>query len=217
MRFVIWLQHLSLAILAVSAVVVTGLLVRRELFLPQRPQPGAPVYFQGWRELVSGNQILGSTDGQDTIVVFSDYECPFCRRLFDLLDDLLDEGNDFTIVHRNFPLSFHLAAREAAIASLCAAAVGDFEAYHRKLFASQDTLAKVSWSLLASDETGVNLQAFNDCLGSPVPVLALKKDSLAGQQLELPGTPLLFVNGWRVEGAPTPALMRELLERGRSD
>src|SRR5215475_3055468 len=81
----------------------------------------------------------GSEQAPVTIVEFSDYECPFCKRAEPTVKKVLDTyGDKVRLVYRHYPLEFHATARPAAEASACAAAQGKFWEYHDKLFTSSD-------------------------------------------------------------------------------
>lgn len=84
---------------------------------------------------LSKGQSKGSKDAPITIVEFSDFECPYCARAFDTVQQLLKEyDKKIKFYYFQFPLSFHPNAQKAAEASLCAADQGKFWEYHDKLF-----------------------------------------------------------------------------------
>ena len=87
---------------------------------------------------------LGDENAPVTINMFTDLECPFCARwhidTFPLVkQNYIDTGKAKLIV-RHYPLSFHLNAKKAAIASECAAQQGKFFEYIDLVYANQDEL-----------------------------------------------------------------------------
>ncbi|HXQ24091.1 MAG TPA: thioredoxin domain-containing protein, partial [Candidatus Acidoferrales bacterium] len=81
----------------------------------------------------------GGAGAPVTIIAFSDYECPFCKRAEGTVEQVLSTyGNKVRYVHRDFPLPIHAHARQASEAANCANAQGKFWEYHAKLFASED-------------------------------------------------------------------------------
>src|SRR5262245_40816528 len=79
-----------------------------------------------WNEMVTAGGRLDTGTSTVTLVEFSDYQCPFCRRAHLSLDSLLRDGERIAIVYRHFPLDIHQAASGAAKASICAEAQGRF-------------------------------------------------------------------------------------------
>lgn len=84
---------------------------------------------------------LGDKNARVTIVEFSDFECPFCRRYFtetypQLKKEYVDTGK-VVMYYRHYPLPFHPLAQPFAIASECANEQGKFWEYHDKIFQSQ--------------------------------------------------------------------------------
>lgn len=84
---------------------------------------------------------LGDNNARITIVEFSDFECPFCRRYFSdtfpqLKKEYIDTGK-VVMYYRHYPLPFHPLAQPFAIASECANEQGKFWEYHDKIFQAQ--------------------------------------------------------------------------------
>ncbi|MBI2049629.1 thioredoxin domain-containing protein [Candidatus Roizmanbacteria bacterium] len=84
---------------------------------------------------------IGDTNAKVTIVEFSDFECPFCRRYFtdtfpQLKKDYIDTGK-VVMYYRHFPLDFHPLAKPFAMASECANEQGKFWEFHDKIFSEQ--------------------------------------------------------------------------------
>lgn len=84
---------------------------------------------------------LGDKNAKVTIVEFSDFECPFCRRFFtdtlpQIKKDYIDSGR-VVMYYRHYPLPFHPLAQPFAIASECANEQGKFWEFHDKIFQEQ--------------------------------------------------------------------------------
>ncbi len=118
--------------------------------------------------LRSDDWILGNPDAAVKIVEFSDIECPFCARVHPTLKDIVAENDgDVAWVYRHFPLeSIHPEAVPAALASECAAAVGDgndtFWRYLDALIAGQSSLGDQFYLETATD-LGLDANAFTSC------------------------------------------------------
>jgi protein-disulfide isomerase len=88
------------------------------------------------------NPPLGAADAPVTIVIFSDYQCPYCARLEPTIKQVLEQYNGKVKVYfRDFPLSFHQFAQKAAEASRCAGEQGKYWEYHDTLFQKQNEWA----------------------------------------------------------------------------
>jgi protein-disulfide isomerase len=134
------------------------------------------------------------------LVVFSDFQCGFCRQLAPTLRSLPDEfPGQVAVVFRQFPLSGHPDAFRAAIAAECAGEQGAFWPFHDQLFAENEHLDEARFLALAS-MLGLDQPRFAACLRSERPRQQVEASLREGMQLGLEGTPILFLNGRRVEG-----------------
>ena len=106
------LQNAALILVVICAVLLTGMTINRELNPAQKDQKGT--HISDWRTFAAGGHSIGGRDGSLTVVVFSDYECPFCRLLNSKIDSIQAARPDARIVFRDFPLAGHLNARPAA-------------------------------------------------------------------------------------------------------
>jgi protein-disulfide isomerase len=143
----------------------------------------------------------GPKDAPVQIVMFSDYECPFCSRVEETMAQVRSKyGEQVVVVFRDFPLSFHKNAQKAAEAAGCAGEQGKFWEYHDKLFANQRALAPANLDQYAT-ELGLDTTKFKACLDSGQRAPEVAADMKSGQALGVTGTPAAFVNGRFVNGA----------------
>lgn len=136
--------------------------------------PSAPTPTPGKIKAVTDkDHIKGNPDAPITLVVYSDYECPFCKRFHPTMIDLMKEyDGKIKWVYRQYPLSFHQNAQKQAEASECVAELGGndkFWDFTDKLF-ERTTSNGVGFALeklgpLAA-EVGVDQTAFQTCLDS---------------------------------------------------
>lgn len=184
----------AMVVLVGCALVVTGLVVRRELF-PTRVLPQPPQRVEGWREYGRFGNRIGPTDAKVTVVVFSDFQCGFCAVAAERMRALRREyPSDLAVVYRHFPLRTHAHAVPAARASECAAAQGRFEPFHDALFSKQDSIGAIPWTRYAIAAGVEDLRGFDRCAGSAIPVAALERDTADGDRLGVRGTPTILVN-----------------------
>jgi protein-disulfide isomerase len=211
-----FLQNAATGVLVLCAVVVTGLLLRREIFAGAVDAPGpAPVRrVAGGREFaVSGNR-AGPADARVTVVEFADFQCPFCQAVAGRLDSLRQEWpQDVAVVYRHFPLDSHAHAVAAARASECAGAQGRFWPMHDVLYERQESIGAFPWTRFAAEAAVPDSAAFADCMARADEVPGLQRDIEAGRQLRVRGTPTILINDFRIEGAPPMDTLRAYVRR----
>lgn len=143
----------------------------------------------------------GPQDAKITIVEFSDFQCPFCARGRQTMEEVLKKyGNKVRLVFRDFPMSFHDKAQKAAEAGQCAHKQGKFWAMHDWMFDHQDEL-DVEKLKQAAKEMGLDKDKFSTCLDSGETADLVKNSLAIGQKNEVKGTPAFFINGRLMAGA----------------
>jgi protein-disulfide isomerase len=143
----------------------------------------------------------GPENAPVTMVEFSDFECPYCGRAKDTVDQVTKQyGDKVRLVFRNFPLSFHPHAQKAAEAAMCANDQGKFWEMHDVLFANQKALEPEQLKKYAAD-LKLDTAKFNKCLDSGEKAEAVKADQEAGTKAGVNGTPAFFINGIPLSGA----------------
>jgi protein-disulfide isomerase len=155
----------------------------------------------------------GPSDAAVTIVEFSDFQCPFCRRLAPVLKQLSSAyPTQVRLIYRYFPLrSIHPDAGKAAEAASCADAQGKFWELHDLMYAEQSSLSVDALKEKAR-RLSLDSNAFESCLDSGAGLAAVKADEEAAAQLGLSSTPSTFVNGRFVAGALPLYRWRDLVE-----
>ena len=155
---------------------------------------------------------LGDPKATVTLVEFSDFECPVCRSLHDVLRGMLPNYPQVRVVFKDFPLEqLHPWARTAALAGRCAYQQ-DPKAFWKVYDAIYDQQGVISasnaWSKMTefAAGAGVNPEVFKACMASPEAGVAVDASRENGQQLEVNSTPTVFVNGRRLVGADPHAL-----------
>jgi protein-disulfide isomerase len=150
----------------------------------------------------AGRPSRGSQTAPVTIVEFTDYQCPFCRRHFQTtLPALLAVyGDSVRYVIRNYPIpSLHPDAPKAAEAAECSHDQGMFWRYHDHLFRVTE-LDQRSLKQYAA-ELGLDTVAFNRCLDTGAKAALVAQDVRDARGYGARGTPAIFVNGRLFAGA----------------
>ena len=169
----------------------------------QRPEkkPQTAAY-----KIPNGNSpMMGNKDAKVSVVIFSDYQCPFCSRVDPMLHDVIKDPelkDKVNVVFKHFPLSFHKDARPASKAAMAAAEQGpeNFWKMSEKMYANQRALKPENFSKWAG-EIGLDVAKFEADLKNNDAKYEeqIKADMKVGQsQARVRGTPSLFVNGWEL-------------------
>ncbi|MDX2169717.1 MAG: DsbA family protein [Deltaproteobacteria bacterium] len=155
--------------------------------------------------------VKGPANAPITIIEFSDYECPFCKKVEPTVQQVLKQyGDKIRFAYRNYPLPFHQSARPAAVAALCANEQGKFWPYHDKLVAASD-LSAANLQQMASD-VGIDRKKFDECVKSEKFAAVIDADLKAGQEAGVNGTPAFFINGRMLDGAQPFEKFQEIIE-----
>lgn len=208
-------MNLATVVLMLCALVVTGLVLRRELSPSGAAAEVAEVRtVADWRRYATSGHRMGPAGAPVTIVEFSDFQCPACRVLAGRLRELRARHPDrVAVLYRHFPLPSHPFAEPAAQASDCAARQGRFEAFHDALYSRQESIGSTPWTSFAQMANIPDLPSFERCMrGGASPGLA--RDRAAGGELGVNATPTLLVNGVVLRGAPTVEALEQLVTRG---
>jgi len=142
----------------------------------------------------NGSPFKGPADAPVTITLFTDFECPYCRQVIPILDEILAKNpKTVKLSFKNMPLKFHKLAEPSAKAALAAGEQGKFWPFHDKLFAEQklteDTIKKTAIELK------LDMARFEKDMESPAIQNKLQKDLIDGQNAGVTGTPTVFING----------------------
>lgn len=163
---------------------------------------------------IAGDPILGDKNAKLTLVEFSDYECPFCKKSFtevlpDLKKNYIDTGK-VRLVYKDLPLPFHQNAAKEAEAAQCAKDQGGdiaYYKYHDQIFTnttSSGTGIALDQLPVLAKEISLNVTQFQKCLDSGKLKAEVDKDLAEAQKVGANGTPTWFlgktVSGDYVEG-----------------
>lgn len=163
---------------------------------------------------IDDDPILGSEDAPITIIEFSDYECPFCKRWHDDSFERLLETfpTEIRFVYRDFPLSnIHPNAAPAAEAANCAHEQGRFWDFHRKLFST--TVLNTETYLDYASELGLDQAGFEECISSRRYQEEVVADLEWAINLGISSTPTFFINGIAIVGAQPFEVFYEVITK----
>ena len=149
-----------------------------------------------------------------TVVEFSDFQCPFCKRAADALADIPEgERDSIRVVFKQRPLSMHPWARRAALASICASFQGGdaFWALGKFLFANQDAITAETLDIrireFASKDSRLSIERLDGCLAARNAEDVLLRDEKLAEVYHVDAAPTIFINGVRKVGFNSPAAL----------
>lgn len=152
--------------------------------------PEIPIYNLSNEGLPS----IGASNAPYTIVVFSDFQCPYSAQAGRVLNRLLaNYSGAVRLVFRHFPLPFHEHAQKAHEASECAREQGKFWEYYDILYAKQDALEPDHLKQYAT-ELGLDSVQFNRCLDTGKYMSKIEADLEKASILNVRGTPAFYIN-----------------------
>ena len=202
------IQNLIIIILLLLQVVLSGVMLLRIMNLEKLlgVTESSPVYVG---EISEGdNPVMGPQAAPIKIIVFSDFQCPYCASADQLIKELMQEYPDqIRFVHRDFPLEgIHPDAFNAALAARCAGEQDQYWEMHDALFLSQEDLSIESLNKQA-EILNLDMDQFKNCLTTRKYENKILVDVQAGEKYGIHATPTIFVNGYQVNGADREAII----------
>ncbi len=209
-----------LKILALAAVFGGGV-AAAELLVP-------PYWIHlGWRNLpelptgvdAEGHHWIGAQKPLVTVLEFSDYQCPHCRRAHKNIRQMAAKYADAVrLVHRHQPLdqacnravqhAFHERACEFSIAAECAGDQDKFWAMNDALFSLQDDVPAGDIDLnVVAVEIGLDRSRFLECLKSKKPLPHVERDIAEAARRGVEGTPTYFIGAQPYPGGFPEAIL----------
>lgn len=159
--------------------------------------------------------VKGPKDALVTIVEFSEFQCPFCKRVGDTVKKVAETyPNDVRIVWKDNPLPFHpraLPASNAARAVYKAKGDKGFWETHDKLFESQPKLEDADLQA-ATKDSGVAWSVIEDAIKTNKYGDKFEESQDVAMDFEARGTPHFFINGIRVAGAQPFEKFKEIID-----
>lgn len=156
---------------------------------------------------IADSPSVGPATAPVTIVEFADFECPVCRQLHDVLQQLLPKYPQVRFVFKDYPIEqIHPWARTAALAGRCAYQQ-DHKAFWKMydmLYGNQDVIsAENAWDKMLdfAGQIGLNGDTFKSCMASPEAGKTIDASVANAKLLDVNSTPTLFINGRREVGA----------------
>jgi protein-disulfide isomerase len=177
----------------------------------QTPSPQPDTTPEGTKEPLiplDDDPMLGSPDAPVTIIEYSEYLCPYCRRFvletLPLIEEQYIDTGKVNLIFRDFPVHGQAAIAMAMVAE-CAADQGKFWEMHTLLFERVEEWSSSEELLQAlmgyADELGMDQDEFSTCLQEGTVVERIREDYEVATQEGVEATPMFFINGTLIRGA----------------
>ena len=167
---------------------------------------------QRYQVSVDDDPALGPADAPVTIVEFSDFNCPYCRRFHaEVFPDLMAAYPDqIRFVYRDYPIT-SAESLVAAQAANCAGKQGAYWAYHDSLFNGELGLGAEAYAAYAQ-RLNLDADALGACIAAGGEQAEVESDARAASALGVSGTPTFFINGIPLVGAQPLAQFRSVID-----
>lgn len=148
-----------------------------------------------------GLPYIGNANAPITVVAFTDFQCPYCKRAFFTVGEILSKyKKQIKYVYADFPLQFHKLGKPAAYSARCAGEQNKFWQYHDALFLIKKIESRQDLNRIART-IGLDMGKFQQCVESGKYKATVDQFILTGQKLGVSGTPAFFINGKLLSGA----------------
>jgi len=210
------IQNLMTGTLVLCAVLVAGTMVHREFFSTPAPSPSPnrlkPV--DQWARLIAGRSAdMGKDAAPTKLVLFSDYQCPYCKDLDSKLRTLVNaRAGEISVYRYEFPLkNAHAQAYLAATAAKCGTEQNVRDPLQSKLFDHNTALKHDEIRALAREAGVPDPGRFDACLDSKAATDQVDRDMAIAENLGFDRVPVLLVDGVPFEGTVSAKKLEQLI------
>jgi protein-disulfide isomerase len=156
----------------------------------------------------------GNSDGDITLVVFFDYNCPYCRSVAPVMEEAEAPDPQLRIVYKEFPILGPNSVY-AAKAALAAHRQGRYLAFHQTLMQADGT-ADADLALAVAAEIGLDLERLKADMDDPVIQEAIDRNMALAQALRITGTPGFVVGRQILRGAVDLKTLQQVISNARA-
>ena len=146
-----------------------------------------------------GDPVMGNANGTITLYEFSDYNCGYCKRVFEPIQQLVRDNPDVRLVIKEFPI-LSQSSLVAAKAAIAAEMQGKFGDYHIAMMTYRGQITDAVVMRMAA-QAGVDIEQLKSDMESPKTMAIIQRTREAAAALEINGTPGLVVGDTVVHGA----------------
>ncbi|TQV69594.1 DsbA family protein [Aliiroseovarius halocynthiae] len=163
------------------------------------------------------SHVAGNPDGDYTIVEFVDYQCGYCRKAYDVLQDLLAEDGNIRLILKEFPILSEASLMSAQFALSAQQQFGEaaYGKLHDELISVRGTLTEQRLIEIAN-ELELDGAAIAAGMNAPEVERILAENRALGQRLQISGTPAFVMNDTMARGFMELDQMQHLVAQGRA-
>ena len=173
---------------------------------------GRPDPTERYEVPIDGSASRGPDDAKVTLVMITDFQCPFCKRVQPTLRALEKRyGDDLRVVVKHNPLPMHPRARAAALAAEAAHEQGKFWELHDLLYENSRALSDDDLRKWAKD-AGCSLGRFRSDVTKTALGRRVDDDVELARALGARGTPSFFINGRYLAGAQPQVAFEKVID-----
>ena len=160
--------------------------------------------------------VLGDLEkSKVNLIVFSDFQCPYCKQYFTEVKAIAEEREDVALIYKDLPLDFHPRAEISAIAARCAQQQDKFWEMSELLYGNQDDWANETSSDIFKQyarQLGLDATQFNDCVDEKNHIDLIEEDVAQAEEFGVSGTPATFINEQFISGVVQGDELRNIID-----
>ena len=161
-----------------------------------------------------GDPVMGNPDGTITLYEFSDYNCGYCKRVFEPIQQMLRDNPDVRLVIKEFPI-LSQSSVTAAKAGIAAQKQGKFKSFHAEMMTYRGQVNGASIRQAAS-EAGLDLVQLKQDMDSPETTAIITRTRSAAAALSISGTPALVIGDTVIPGAISIEELQTVIDKERT-
>lgn len=214
----------TIVIVLIAAIIV--MIFRDQLAGREKPQKKQATHRteQVTRINYEGQPFIGSTNAPVKIVEFADYRCPYCKMFEENVVPQLEKDYVQTNKASLYYINYTILGPGSVLAANAAEEVFHqnpkaFWAFHVALFKAQGD-EKTEWvtknlltSIAKQTVPSIDLKAFQNVLNTESHKTEISSDNQMAEELGVPGTPAIFVNGKMINGAQDYAVLKQAIDQ----
>ncbi len=182
-------------ILFFSAITITYIVIKKELFNNEKE----PTKIDNFKSYLRNIRTSGNPQANIKIIFFSNYQCPYCKKVNEILKQLIHERNDIQIIYYEYPNEASNVSFNYAKVAICADKFNIYDETKNILYNLRNDKKEIDWEQLARF-IDVNKDTLIKCFNSSKTEDILFNDILTGKKIKIRYTPTLIINGYLVEG-----------------
>ncbi len=160
---------------------------------------------------LEGAPSTGAASPSVKVVAFSDFQCPYCRKVLPRLEKLSGKLSGVKLYFKHFPVKSHKLSVPAAQASMAAFAQGKFWPFHDLCYKDPDHLDKDDLFAKAKEAGVADMAKFEKDFGKKEFLKIIETDKVEGLKLGVKGTPTVFIDGKLYTGETTYEDLKDVL------